>query len=445
MQDTDRIENLAWIVALELQELPKERLKRPADEATEKRKNDAAAAIEATAVAVAAATSLADAAAALSESPVTPEPTKPTESFPSDLEDESKADSTIEHFILWKELSKDKLRAVTMAYMQDYTHTPTIMPDSREFARAAKVIEDELLKYHIDVEEKPFDTFYETIKGVSLEALEEKFETLNTKPSASTSISAAAPAGSTASPSSRSNNDTNAAAASRSPPVHRLMCPVLAQAGPVDIIDLTVDDLHDFELTVGAKKTKMVATLAGGEMAEKGPQIHRRGKGGCIKFDKADKDWASTKTWEFIQIQGLVNLLTTLYGVLPAPGSKDDKDKRALNCAVKLGFFQEDVCTSRAHAVAHCGGWLPPLLQSAFIPYMGTLEGIIGPFCNCDRDVRKKYKLAKSAIENGNFPEAETTALCRIIKAVVKTDADKLKAKKAAAAAKKVAAATATP
>ena len=76
---------------------------------------------------------------------------------------------------------------------------------------------------------------------------------------------------------------------------------------------------------------------------------------------------------------------------------------------------------------------------------MAALEGIIGPFCNCDRDVRKKYKLAKSAIENGNFPEAETTALRRIIKAVVKTDADEVKKKKAAAAAKRVAAASAAP
>ena len=233
--------------------------------------------------------------------------------------------------------------------------------------------------------------------------------------------------------------------------MHNLMLRPTVTAPEPEIIDLTVDDLKDFEQTVALKQNKMVTALVSGSaLTNKGPKIQRRHQGGRIKFDKADKEWATTKAWEFMLIQALVNLLTSnLCGAKPLDGSASDNLKRSINCAEKLGFFEKGVCTTKAHVTAHVDKWLPRLLQSAFLPCMAALEVLISPAVSCRPVVKTHYKLAKSAIQAGRFPEAETMALQRIIKAVVQIEEDLMKAAKAAheatEAAKEAAAADSEP
>ena len=143
-------------------------------------------------------------------------------------------------------------------------------------------------------------------------------------------------------------------------------------------------------------------------------------------FSKPTKEWKETKVWEFTLIQSLVNLLTTTYGITPIKiENATVRVSRAIKCAVTCGFFNPGACTTKAHIDAHLREWLPELHRSSFIVYMATLQSILG--CSTHpakdhKDLRKFYKLSKSALQNGHFSEAAATSLGRIANTLVKQE-----------------------
>lgn len=70
-----------------------------------------------------------------------------------------------------------------------------------------------------------------------------------------------------------------------------------SKSDPIDIIDLTVEDLKDFEKDIDTQQSKMVAALtttAG--IDTKCPKEQPQQNGGQIKFSKPEQDWKVTKT-----------------------------------------------------------------------------------------------------------------------------------------------------
>jgi len=210
------------------------------------------------------------------------------------------------------------------------------------------------------------------------------------------------------------------------------------QPGFVEIIDLTVDDLKPLQYEMDQKAGKMVATLASESLADGAPKQLKKGEGGRIKHSAPKPDWKVSKIWEFTQIQVLVNLLTTLYGMKPPKTSEKDRMIRATRCANKLGFFVTGtVPAKKANIQAHVQQWLPEHLHSSFITYIAILEGLLSPAANEEDTVRKNYKLAKSALVNGNsFSPYATATLQEGIKKVVALELEAIAAKKTQATTK---------
>ena len=148
------------------------------------------------------------------------------------------------------------------------------------------------------------------------------------------------------------------------------------------------------------------------------------GKRGQLEFSTPGDEWKRTKTWEFTQIQGLVNLLTTSYEVVPLeiPSAKI-RDERAIACAVTCGFFEPSDCKGKSDINAHLKVWLGDIYSGSFVPYMATMQSILGRSTHPHKDTKKLrvfYKRAKSAIQNGRFSATASTSLNRIIQALVK-------------------------
>ena len=118
---------------------------------------------------------------------------------------------------------------------------------------------------------------------------------------------------------------------------------------PVEIIDLTADDLRDYERKLDMEQGKMAISLGGKELPKMAPKAKSKTSGGWILFENPHHAWAKAKTWEFTYIQALVNLLTTTYDIEPLQCSLTDKLRRADNCAVKLGFLEKTCNASKAH------------------------------------------------------------------------------------------------
>lgn len=201
---------------------------------------------------------------------------------------------------------------------------------------------------------------------------------------------------------------------------------------PVAIVDLTVDDLNDFELGIDSKQEKMVERLGTNDWSSKGPTEAARGKGGRFVYKNPHPQWQASKVWEFTQVQGLVNLLTTVYGLETGKVGPTDTVKRAEHCAVKLGFLPHcKYPATKARIDAHLKVWLDDHLRASFIPYMAMLEAILGPSVNGDTKVRKHYKYAKSAIKKGRFGAGAATLLQTIINKAVMTRDEMQAAKEA--------------
>ncbi len=207
----------------------------------------------------------------------------------------------------------------------------------------------------------------------------------------------------------------------------------------VEIIDLTVDDLKPFQYEMDQKAGKMVATLSSESLAVGAPKPLKKGEGGRIKYSAPKPDWKASKTWEFTQIQVLVNVLTTLYGMkLPPRTSEKDRMIRVTRCANKLGFFVTGtVPAKKANIQAHVEQWSPVCLRSSFIAYLDILEALLSPAVNVEDTVRKRYKLAKSALVNGNsFSPYAAATLQEVIKSVVAIELEAFAAKKTRATTK---------
>ena len=189
---------------------------------------------------------------------------------------------------------------------------------------------------------------------------------------------------------------------------------------------MTVDDLQDFERAVETRLCKMAAALQTASLQESCPKEQNKERGGTLRFSKPSEEWKETKVWEFTLIQSLVNLLTTTYGITPIKiENATVRVSRAIKCAVTCGFFNPGACTTKAHIDAHLREWLPELHRSSFIVYMATLQSILG--CSTHpakdhKDLRKFYKLSKSALQNGHFSEAAATSLGRIENKLVKKE-----------------------
>ena len=211
---------------------------------------------------------------------------------------------------------------------------------------------------------------------------------------------------------------------------------IQAPKEPVEIVDLTVEDLKDYEDKLDHEQGVIAIALGDGTIHQKAPKSKGKAAGGRIQFGKPDPTWKTAKTWEFIHIQALVNLLITTYEIEVVPVGQADKLRRADNCAVKLGFFTRSCHSNKAHMDAHTKTWLPKHLQNTFIDYMSMLEAILSPTVIDEALVRKNYKLAKSAIV-GHFPPAASATLNRGVRDVVQKDVDRMRAEKKRAAAGK--------
>jgi len=134
-----------------------------------------------------------------------------------------------------------------------------------------------------------------------------------------------------------------------------------------------------------------------------------------------------------MQIQGLVNLLTGLYGLKLSNTSEKDRNIRVAHCGEKLGFFEKGTVPAvKDNIKAHVEKWLPGHLRSSFITYISMLEGLLSPAVNQEEVVRKNYKITKCALVNGNFfsPYAGAT-LEQVIRKVVCLEVERIAAKKA--------------
>ena len=201
----------------------------------------------------------------------------------------------------------------------------------------------------------------------------------------------------------------------------------------VEIIDLTVEDLKPLQCELDQKAGKLVQALAREGMENEGPKPLKKGEGGRIKYSSPKSDWQASKTWEFTQIQVLVNLLTTLYGLKPPRTSEPDRMKRVVRCGNKLGYFVVgSVPAKKANIQAHLQQWLPEHLRSTFIPYTAMLEGLLSPAVNQEEVVRKNYRLAKCALVNSNwFSPYASASLQQVIDKIVALEVEKIAATKA--------------
>jgi len=209
------------------------------------------------------------------------------------------------------------------------------------------------------------------------------------------------------------------------PPIHRLM---VNHEERVPIIDLTVDDLKAEEEKIDTAINRIVERLSDDveSMLRFAPAMDQRAKGGKLKFKPPADAWADAKTWEFLQIQSLVNLLTTTHGLKPRNILAKTRDKCAIECAEACGFFRPDEVTTKDHMNAHMQQWLPSLLQPAFGPCMAMLFLLLArtAFSPAPKDsaLRENYKRAKSALENKRFSEDGGTILRKIVNTLVELD-----------------------
>ena len=198
-------------------------------------------------------------------------------------------------------------------------------------------------------------------------------------------------------------------------------------AGGHEIIDLTIDDLARVEEAINNTQGTMVVYLTQDKVASKGPKKARQVSGKAIKFGKPqDGNWAKNKNWEFGQLQTLVITLSTVYGMnVPKSMGKEKKIEYAIKCAEALGFFEEGVCTTKAHMDAHINTWISPLHSPAcFLTYMSTLYAWFGRdvFPNKGKafdELKSNYKKAKSALANNRFTAYGSSVLGRHLETLV--------------------------
>jgi len=132
----------------------------------------------------------------------------------------------------------------------------------------------------------------------------------------------------------------------------------MVNTGEVATIDLTVDNLKGEE--------EKIDNLANDEtLINKAPMQDKkkRPKGGRLVFTKPPDDWASAKTWEFVQIQSLINLFTTTYGVKVKTMQAPKRNEFAIKCCELHAFFRKGEVKNKAHMDDNIGQWLPALLQ----------------------------------------------------------------------------------
>jgi hypothetical protein len=159
-----------------------------------------------------------------------------------------------------------------------------------------------------------------------------------------------------------------------------------------------VEDLEDFEKEVDTKHEKMVAELANLSLISLVPKAANRGPGGQLKYTKPNNDWAVMKVWQFTQLQGLVNVLTTSHGIEPgADQSARAHDNRTIKAAKTCGFFVPSSCKTKAAIDAHITTWLPKLHRLSFIVYMAMLQLILGrmSFPHKDDTHNKAFQASK--------------------------------------------------
>ena len=134
----------------------------------------------------------------------------------------------------------------------------------------------------------------------------------------------------------------------------------------------------------------------------------------------------NAKTFEYLQIQSLVNLITTSYGLTIKTVPASTRDKYAIECGEVCGFFRPDEVTSKDHMNAHLQQWLPKLLQPTFGAYMAALFILFArtyyPPAPKDGVLRANYKWAKSALENKRFSKFGETILRKIVNMLVELD-----------------------
>jgi hypothetical protein len=318
--------------------------------------------------------------------------------------------------------------------MAKYIDSQFIDEDDEEECEHARDSIKALIQVHFADKLLPLDTFEATIQGKPLEVLDREVDALpKSKPQTVTKVASgksgavkSKPTAVTkAAPASATKADSN----DRPPPKHRLMLGQPSQ--PVAIVDLTVDDLEEMEAGLDSKQELMITRLAANDWASKAPKEEARGKAGRIVYKNPHPQWQASKVWEFTQVQGLVNLLTTLYGLDTGKVATNDALKRAEHCAIKLGFFPPcNYPVTKARIDAHLKVWLPDHLRTSFVPYMAILEGILGPSVNSDAKVRKHYKFAKSAILKGRFGAGAVTLLIGIIQKAIQTSVEMQQAAK---------------
>jgi len=202
--------------------------------------------------------------------------------------------------------------------------------------------------------------------------------------------------------------------------------------GPeVAIVDLTVDDLKDEEIKIDTTLGRMVSRLSDPKVMKKMSPVQDSGSSKTrIKFSKPSDEWKDTKTWKFIQIQLLVNLLTSVYK-LKVNGMTSikaaTKEKHAIAAAEACDFFQEGQVKTKADMDAHVSRWLSPLLAPSFCPHMAALCCLLAPPCvppaPKDAKLRYNYKCAKSALENHRFAPPAEARLRRIVTEFVQLEA----------------------
>ena len=198
-------------------------------------------------------------------------------------------------------------------------------------------------------------------------------------------------------------------------------------AGGHEIIDLTIDDLVLVEEAINNAQGTMIIYLTQDKVASRGPKKARQNSGKAIKFGKPqDPVWAKNKNWELGQLHTLVITLSTVYDMsVPKNMNKDKKIKYAIKCAEALGFFEEDVCTTKAHMDAHISTWISPLHTPAcFLTYMSTLYVWFGRdvFPNKGKafdELKSNYKKAKSALANKRFSPYGSSVLGRHLETLV--------------------------
>ena len=197
----------------------------------------------------------------------------------------------------------------------------------------------------------------------------------------------------------------------------------MPQKKHVDFKTIVIVDLTEVEDEIKVATIRRAKQVSKGTAKYRGPT---QKLSSSAKYEKSSsKPWVEEKTFKFQLIMKFVNDLLLPEYKLKIDNIKTLKaaihNERAEKATRLLGFLPPDKNKGIAHVQQSIETWLPGPMVAAFIPYMATLEGVIGSSVPPAR-LEVNYMAALSLVGNRGYHEFEQEALKKIIREITKQE-----------------------